>query len=121
MLDSGEVKTLAIFVAAALAELAGTYAVWRWLREGSTPLLAQPIDRCPVSRGCLKQQLDLVQREARPLRRLDHGQRADDAGVVHAPTANARRPWQEPDLLVVANRGRTLSGQLGHGADSQLW
>ena len=33
-------KTLAIFVAAALAELAGTYGVWRWLREGSTPLLA---------------------------------------------------------------------------------
>jgi len=34
------VKTLAIFIAAALCELAGTYAVWRWLRLGATPLLA---------------------------------------------------------------------------------
>ena len=25
---------------AALAELSGTYAVWRWLRTGATPLLA---------------------------------------------------------------------------------
>ncbi len=33
-------KTVGIFVTAALAELGGTYAVWRWLREGSTPLLA---------------------------------------------------------------------------------
>ncbi len=34
------VKTLAIFLAAALGELGGTYAVWRWLRGGATPLLA---------------------------------------------------------------------------------
>ena len=33
-------KTLAIFVAAAVGELGGTYAVWRWLRVGATPLLA---------------------------------------------------------------------------------
>ena len=33
-------KTMAIFIAAALAELAGTYSVWRWLRLGATPLLA---------------------------------------------------------------------------------
>jgi small multidrug resistance family-3 protein len=33
-------KTLAIFVAAAVGELGGTYAVWRWLRLGATPLLA---------------------------------------------------------------------------------
>ena len=33
-------KTVGIFLVAALAELGGTYAVWRWLREGQTPLLA---------------------------------------------------------------------------------
>jgi small multidrug resistance family-3 protein len=33
-------KTVGIFLAAALAELGGTYAVWAWLREGKTPLLA---------------------------------------------------------------------------------
>ncbi len=32
--------TLAIFVVAVVCELSGTYAVWRWLRTGSTPLLA---------------------------------------------------------------------------------
>jgi small multidrug resistance family-3 protein len=36
----GALRTVGIFVVAALAELGGTYAVWRWLREGSTPLLA---------------------------------------------------------------------------------
>jgi small multidrug resistance family-3 protein len=29
----------AIFAIAAAFELGGTYAVWRWLREGATPLL----------------------------------------------------------------------------------
>ena len=33
-------KTAGIFVLAALGELSGTYAVWRWLRTGATPLLA---------------------------------------------------------------------------------
>ena len=33
-------KAIGIFLAAELAELGGTYAVWRWLREGATPLLA---------------------------------------------------------------------------------
>ncbi len=33
------VKTIAIFVAAVLGELGGTYAVWRWLRTGATPAL----------------------------------------------------------------------------------
>jgi small multidrug resistance family-3 protein len=32
-------KTAGIFVLAALGELGGTYAVWRWLRTGATPLL----------------------------------------------------------------------------------
>lgn len=34
------VKTFAIFLAALAGELGGTYAVWRWLRGGETPLLA---------------------------------------------------------------------------------
>jgi small multidrug resistance family-3 protein len=33
-------KTAGIFVLAALGELGGTYLIWRWLREGATPLLA---------------------------------------------------------------------------------
>ena len=33
-------KTATIFVLAAAGELGGTYAVWRWLRTGATPLLA---------------------------------------------------------------------------------
>jgi small multidrug resistance family-3 protein len=33
-------KTAVIFVLAAAGELGGTYAVWRWLRTGATPLLA---------------------------------------------------------------------------------
>jgi len=33
-------KTFGIFVVALAGELAGTYAVWRWLRTGATPLLA---------------------------------------------------------------------------------
>ncbi|MGH2709018.1 MAG: YnfA family protein [Actinomycetota bacterium] len=32
-------RTVAIFVAAAVAELGGTYAIWRWRREGA-PLVA---------------------------------------------------------------------------------
>jgi small multidrug resistance family-3 protein len=34
------VKTFGIFLAAVVGELGGTYAVWRWLRAGATPLLA---------------------------------------------------------------------------------
>lgn len=34
------VRTIAVFIAAASGELAGTYAVWRWLRAGATPALA---------------------------------------------------------------------------------
>ncbi len=33
-------KTFAIFAVALLGELGGTYAIWRWLRTGSPPLLA---------------------------------------------------------------------------------
>ncbi len=33
-------KTAVVFVLAAACELSGTYAVWRWLRAGATPLLA---------------------------------------------------------------------------------
>lgn len=33
-------KTVGIFILAALAELGGTYLVWRWLRDGATPVLA---------------------------------------------------------------------------------
>jgi len=33
-------KTFAIFLVALAGELGGTYAVWRWLRTGATPLLA---------------------------------------------------------------------------------
>lgn len=33
-------KTLGIFIVALLGELGGTYAVWRWLRTDSPPLLA---------------------------------------------------------------------------------
>jgi small multidrug resistance family-3 protein len=33
-------RMAAVFVVAALGELSGTYAVWRWLRVGATPLLA---------------------------------------------------------------------------------
>ena len=33
-------KTFAIYVLAALGELSGTYAFWRWLKEGSTAYLA---------------------------------------------------------------------------------
>jgi small multidrug resistance family-3 protein len=32
-------RSVVIFVAAALGELAGTYAVWRWVRGRATPLL----------------------------------------------------------------------------------
>jgi small multidrug resistance family-3 protein len=33
-------KTAGIFVLAALGELGGTYLIWRWLREGATPVFA---------------------------------------------------------------------------------
>lgn len=33
-------KTFGIFIVALLGELGGTYAVWRWLRTDSPPLLA---------------------------------------------------------------------------------
>jgi len=33
------VKTFAIFLVALLGELGGTYAIWRWLRTDSPPLL----------------------------------------------------------------------------------
>jgi len=32
-------RSAAVFLVAVLCELAGTYAVWRWLREGATPFL----------------------------------------------------------------------------------
>ena len=34
------VKTFALFIVALLGELGGTYAMWRWLRTDSPPLLA---------------------------------------------------------------------------------
>lgn len=34
------VKIVGIFVVAVIAELGGTYLVWRWLREGASSLLA---------------------------------------------------------------------------------
>lgn len=34
------VKTFGIFLVALTGELGGTYAAWRWLRTGATPLLA---------------------------------------------------------------------------------
>ena len=34
------VKTFGIFIVALLGELGGTYAIWRWLRTDSPPLLA---------------------------------------------------------------------------------
>ncbi len=40
-------KTFGIFMVALAGELGGTYAVWRWLRTGATPLLA------PVAVGAL--------------------------------------------------------------------
>ena len=33
-------KTFGIFLLALAGELGGTYAVWRWLRAGATPLPA---------------------------------------------------------------------------------
>ena len=33
-------RTFGIFLIALAGELGGTYAVWRWLRTGATPLLA---------------------------------------------------------------------------------
>lgn len=33
-------RTFGIFVVAALGELAGTYAIWRWLRAGASPAIA---------------------------------------------------------------------------------
>jgi small multidrug resistance family-3 protein len=33
-------KTALFFLAALVGELGGTYAIWRWLRGGATPLLA---------------------------------------------------------------------------------
>jgi small multidrug resistance family-3 protein len=32
-------KTLSIFLAAAIGELGGTYAIWRWRRAGAAPAL----------------------------------------------------------------------------------
>jgi small multidrug resistance family-3 protein len=33
-------KTVGIFLVALAGELGGTYAVWRWLRDGATPVFA---------------------------------------------------------------------------------
>ena len=33
-------KTFGLFIVALLGELGGTYAIWRWLRTDSPPLLA---------------------------------------------------------------------------------
>jgi len=33
------IKTLAIFALSAFGEIGGTYAIWRWRREGSSPWL----------------------------------------------------------------------------------
>ena len=38
--DAVIVKTFAIYILAALGELGGTYAFWRWLRGGGTAYLA---------------------------------------------------------------------------------
>lgn len=35
-------KTIVIYLAAALAEIAGCFAVWAWLRQGASPLWLIP-------------------------------------------------------------------------------
>jgi drug/metabolite transporter superfamily protein YnfA len=48
-----ELKTLALFFLTALAEIAGCYLPWLWLREGKSAWLLLPGALClAVSPGC---------------------------------------------------------------------
>src|SRR5215467_5538918 len=81
--------------------------------------LAEPVDRRRVIRRYRKQHPDLIEGKAGPLPRLDHRERPHDARVIPAPPAHAHRLRQQPDLLVVADRGRALVRQPGHLANRQ--
>src|SRR5262249_36386634 len=58
----------------------------------------------------VEQQADLVEREPRALRGVDHRQRAERLRCVAAAAALARGSGEEPDRLVVAERRRRLAG-----------
>src|SRR6266487_2274483 len=91
----------------------------RDLRQLPVGQVAEPGGRRAVVRRCGQQFLDLIEGQARPLRGVDHRERAHDTRVIPARPADPHRRGQQPDLLVVADRGRALAGQPGHRADAE--
>src|SRR5262249_21017176 len=79
----------------------------------------QPVDRLTVIGRRGQQQLDLVERQARALAGVDYRQGAHGVVVVAALPGHAGRWGQQPDLLVVADRGRALARKGGQLADGQ--
>jgi small multidrug resistance family-3 protein len=51
-------KDLAIYVLAALAEIGGSFAIWRWLREGASPWCAAPGLVCLAAFAILLTRID---------------------------------------------------------------
>jgi hypothetical protein len=77
-----------------------------------------PAFRSPGNFSETEEQLpDFVQRKAQLPCPLDDGQPIQNRGIVTPLPANSERVRQQPDLLVIANRGRlksNLSRNLGY-------
>ena len=89
------------------------------LRQLPRGHLAEPLDGGLVIGRGGQQRPDLAEGEPRPLPGLDHRERAHCVRAVHTPPAHPGRRGQQPDLLVVPDRGRPPARQRGHRADGQ--
>src|SRR5262249_13384274 len=102
-----------------LERLVENLASPHWILDAATPLAAQlgpgvlSLDQLPQLLQAEPEQVLQPQQFGEP---LDVGLRVGSVGAALAPADR----WQQPDLLVVADRPRGGAGEAGDLADSQL-
>src|SRR5208282_520062 len=89
------------------------------LRQLPRGHLAEPLDGGLVIGRGGQQRPDLIEGEPRPLPGLDYRECAHRVRAVYTPPTHPGRRGQQPDLLVVPDRGRPPARQRGHRADGQ--
>src|SRR5919197_3220342 len=80
---------------------------------------AAPTLRRRPSRRSVQQQFDLIDREADEFCEAHDRQSLQDLSVIAPLSADPGRLRQQPELLIVADRGRAKLGALGDLADGQ--
>src|SRR5439155_19498060 len=108
------VKRRAVTACRVLEPAANQVGPFDRLAKQRQPLLGDlaQLFGCRVIRGGrLEQEADLVEAEPGSLRGLDHRERPHDGTRVAAPAADPLRRFHQADLLVVADRRRSLAAQ----------